>query len=109
MNARELAERAIDNAEFARTRAAYDCQPCLFRAELIKAIVASIDSATAELRAENTRLRNALCVHCASGNKPVNGRHTITRLSECEPNEVTDTRSMVTDYIACPAENARAK
>ena len=88
MNARELAARAIDNAEFARTRAAYDCQPCLFRAELIKAIVASIDSATAELRDENQRLRNALCVHCQSGDKPTNGRHTITRPSECEPNEV---------------------
>lgn len=109
MNARELAEKAIDNAEFARTRAAYDCQPCLFRAELIKAIVASIDTATAELRDENQRLRNALCVHCQSGDKPTNGRHTITRPSECEPNEVTDTRSMVTDYIACPDEKARAE
>ena len=109
MNARELAAKVVASVDMDRTSAQYNMQPFNTQMTYYRHIISAIDTATAELRAENQRLRNALCVHCQSGDKPTNGRHTITRPSECEPNEVTDTRSMVTDYIACPDEKARAE
>ncbi len=58
----------------------------------------------AHLREQVKRLRGRLCIHCRSGDVPVNGRHCVESLSECEPNQFTDKRSGVKDYIICPAE-----
>ena len=66
MNARELAEKAINDAEFERTRSAYDREPFSFRAELLKNIVSAIDTATAELRAECERMRRIVEVDNAA-------------------------------------------
>ena len=58
----------------------------------------------AQLRKQVKRLRGQLCIHCRSGDVPVNGRHCVESLSECEPNQFTDTRGGVRDCIICLAE-----
>ena len=68
--------------------------------------ISELESENAALEAENERLRARMCLFCASGRPVVNGKHRVERLSECEPNESTDERSTVVDWIPCLCETS---